>query len=70
VPCLVVAPRNFVFPVPATKDGGCYGLVLPDTVPHEDEEVLEIILEASTALRRSDASQQRPIASHLPPIDV
>src|SRR4051812_14115922 len=57
VPCLEMAPRNYVFPT----DGNTYGVVVADTITEDVLEVFRVILTENTSFRSAAAPQ--PIAS-------
>jgi hypothetical protein len=57
VPCLEMAPRNFVFPT----DSVTYGLVVADTVDADVLDVFRILLSEHTSFRSAAAPQ--PISS-------
>jgi len=57
VPCLEMAPRNFVFPT----DGNTYGLVVPDSIEEDVLEVFRGLLQEHTSFR--SAAEPQPIAA-------
>ena len=50
LPCLEMAPRNYVFP----SDTTTYGVVISEHIPEEVEDILEILLQEHTSFRRAN----------------
>lgn len=59
VPCLEMAPRNFVFPT----DGKTYGIVIADSITDEVLEVFHVLLTDHTSFRAAATPQ---LLSELP----